>query len=75
MVRVARNGEGFLDLVQCTATDLSLPTIMSESLLLVNLPVEVLLDNILPLVPAHGLLRLGATNKVRLLAICLNLSL
>jgi len=36
---------------------------MSTSLL-IDIPVEVILDNLFPLIPVPDLLRLGSTNKV-----------
>jgi hypothetical protein len=40
-----------------------------QRIMLADLPVEVLLDNILPFVSARGLMRLGCTNKVRITAV------
>lgn len=38
---------------------------MGNDLTLADLPVEVLLDNVLPFVPVHDLLRLASISKVR----------
>ena len=44
-----------------------MPVVESEQRIwLADLPVEVLLDNILPFVSTLGLLRLGCTNNVRI---------